>query len=89
VAQKAGQRVSSSGSNKDGALVTGKVLFFCPPFPFYLVAYKEQPVFEYPDSNCGAILGGPGDKRKGVYRGPQSTFSPFYRNGLMEYSIII
>jgi hypothetical protein len=47
------------------------------------VAYKEQPVFEYLDNNYRAILGGPRDKRKAVYRGPQSTFSPFYRKGLI------
>jgi hypothetical protein len=34
-------------------------------------------VFEYLDSNYGTILGGPGDKREAVYRGPQSTFLPF------------
>jgi hypothetical protein len=49
----------------------------------YPVAYKEQPVLEYLDSNYGAILGGPGDKRKAVYRGPQSTFPPFYRKDLI------
>jgi hypothetical protein len=48
------------------------------------VAYKEWPVFEYLDSNYGAILGGLGDKRKAVYWGPQSTFPPFYRKGLIE-----
>jgi hypothetical protein len=47
------------------------------------VAYKEQPVSEYLASNYGAILGGPGDKRKAVYRRPQSTFPPFYRKGLI------
>jgi hypothetical protein len=40
-------------------------------------------VFEYLGSNYGAILDGPGDKRKAVCRGPQSTFSPFYRKGLI------
>jgi hypothetical protein len=50
----------------------------------YPVAYREQPVFEYLDSNYGAILGGPGDKRKTVDEGPQSTFPPFYRKGLIE-----
>jgi hypothetical protein len=50
---------------------------------FFSVAYKEQLVFEYLDSNYGAILGGPGDKRKAVYRGLQSTFPPFYRKGLL------
>jgi hypothetical protein len=49
----------------------------------YLVAYKKQPVFEYLVSNYGAILGGPGDKRKAEYRQPQSTFPPFYRKGLI------
>jgi hypothetical protein len=49
----------------------------------YSVAYKEWPVFEYLDSNYGAILGGLRDKRKAVYRGPQSTFPPFYRKGLI------
>jgi hypothetical protein len=55
------------------------------------VAYKEQPVFDYLDSNYGAILGGFRDKRKAVYRGLQSTFPPFYRKGLIgvEYGIII
>jgi hypothetical protein len=48
------------------------------------VAYKEWPVFEYLDSNYGAILGGSGDKRKTVYRGPQSTFPLFYRKGLIR-----
>jgi hypothetical protein len=47
------------------------------------VAYKEQPVFEYLDSNYGAILGGPRDKRKAVYWGPQSAFPLFYRKGLI------
>jgi hypothetical protein len=47
------------------------------------VVYKEQPVFEYLDSNYGAILCGPRDKRKAVYRGPQSTFPPFYKKGLI------
>jgi hypothetical protein len=54
----------------------------------YLVAYKEQPVFEYLDNNYGAILGGHGDVYKGirVYKGSQSTFPPFYKkrfNGSM------
>jgi hypothetical protein len=49
----------------------------------YSVAYKEQTVFEYLDSNYGAIMGGPRDKRKAVYRGPQSTYPPFYRKGLI------
>jgi hypothetical protein len=49
----------------------------------YFVAYKEWPVSEYLDSNYGAILGGPGDKRKAVYMGPQSTFPPLYRKGLI------
>jgi hypothetical protein len=40
-------------------------------------------VFEYLDSNYGAILGSLGDKRKAVYRGPQSTFPPFYRKALI------
>jgi hypothetical protein len=40
-------------------------------------------VFEYLDSNYGAILGGPGDKGKVVCRGPQSTCPPFYRKGLI------
>jgi hypothetical protein len=47
------------------------------------VAYKEQQGSEYLDSNYGAILGDPGDKRKTVYRRPQSTFPPFYRKGLI------
>jgi hypothetical protein len=47
------------------------------------VAFKECPVFEYLDSNYGAILGGVRDKRKAVYRGPQSTFPPFYRKDLI------
>jgi hypothetical protein len=47
------------------------------------VAYKEWPVSKYIDSNYGAILGGLGDKIKAVYRGPQSTFPPFYRKGLI------
>jgi hypothetical protein len=47
------------------------------------MAYKEWPVFEYLDSNFGAILGGPEDKREAVYRGPQSTFPPFHRKGLI------
>jgi hypothetical protein len=50
----------------------------------YPVAYKKQPVFEYLESNYGAILGCPGDKRKAIYRGPQSTFPHFYRKGLIE-----
>jgi hypothetical protein len=49
----------------------------------YFVAYKEWSVFEYIDSNSGAILGGPRDKRKAVYREPQSTFPPFNRKGLI------
>jgi hypothetical protein len=44
--------------------------FSGPPPPVYPVAYKEQLVFEYLDSNYGAILGGPGEKRKTVSRGP-------------------
>jgi hypothetical protein len=48
----------------------------------YPVAYKEWPVFEYLDSNYVAILGGLRDKRKAIYRGPQSTFPPFYKNDL-------
>jgi hypothetical protein len=47
------------------------------------VAYKEQPVFAYLDSNYRAILGGPGDKRKAVYRRPQAIVSPFSRKGLI------
>jgi hypothetical protein len=47
------------------------------------VAYKEWPVFEYLDSNYGAILGCPRDKRKAVHRGTQSTFPLFYRKGLL------
>jgi hypothetical protein len=47
------------------------------------VAYKKQPVFEYLDSNYGAILDGLGDKRKVVFRGPQSTFPPFYKKVLI------
>jgi hypothetical protein len=47
------------------------------------VAYKEWPVFEYLDSDYGAILGGPGDKGKAVCRGPQFTFPLFYRKGLI------
>jgi hypothetical protein len=47
------------------------------------VVYKKWPVFEYLDSNYGAILGGLRDKRKAVYRGPQSTFPSFYRKGLI------
>jgi hypothetical protein len=39
-------------------------------------------VFEHLDSNYGVILGGPGNKRKAVYSGLQSTFLPFYRKGL-------
>jgi hypothetical protein len=31
------------------------------------MTYKEWPVFDYLDSNYGAILGGLGDKRKAVY----------------------
>jgi hypothetical protein len=53
-----------------------------PPFQNYPVAYKEQTLFEYLDSNYGAILGGHRNKRKAVNRGPQSFFSPFYRKGL-------
>jgi hypothetical protein len=37
---------------------------FIPSFP-----NKEWPTFEYLDSNYAAILGGPRDKRKAVYRG--------------------
>jgi hypothetical protein len=40
-------------------------------------------VFEYLDSNYGAILGSLRDKRKAVYRGPQSIFPPFYRKDLI------
>jgi hypothetical protein len=47
------------------------------------VSYKEWPAFEYLDSNYGDILGGLGDKRKAVYREPQSLFPPFYRKGLI------
>jgi hypothetical protein len=50
---------------------------------FILWLTKKWPVFEYLDSNYGAILGGLGDKRKAVCRGPQSTFFPFYRKGLI------
>jgi hypothetical protein len=49
----------------------------------YPVAYKEGPMFEYLDSNYGAILGGLGDRRKAVYRGPKFTFPPLYRKGLI------
>jgi hypothetical protein len=55
--------------------------FFGPSSHVYPVAYKEWPVFEYLDSNYGAILGNLRDKRKTVYRGPQFTFPPFYRKG--------
>jgi hypothetical protein len=47
------------------------------------VTYKEWPVFEYLDSDYGANLDGLGDKRKVVYRGPQPTFFPFFRKGLI------
>jgi hypothetical protein len=47
------------------------------------VAYKEWLVFEYLDSNYGAILGGLRDKRKAVNREPKSTFPTFYRKGLI------
>jgi hypothetical protein len=47
------------------------------------VAYKEWPVFEYLDCNYEAILGSLRDRRKALYRGPQSTFPPFYRKGLI------
>jgi hypothetical protein len=50
------------------------------------VAYEEWPVFLYLDSNSEAILGGLGDKRQVVHRGPQSTFPPFYRKGLIGVS---
>jgi hypothetical protein len=40
-------------------------------------------VFEYLDSIYGAILGGLIDKRKAIFRGPQSTFFPFYRKSLI------
>jgi hypothetical protein len=37
--------------------------FFGPPSPHvYPVANREQPVFEYLDSNYGNILGGPTEK---------------------------
>jgi hypothetical protein len=62
------------------SLVRGFFVFLAHVYP---VAYKEQPVFEYLHSNYGAILGGPGAKRKAVYRTPQSTFPPFYRKGLI------
>jgi hypothetical protein len=48
------------------------------------VAYKEQPGSEYLDSNYGAILSDPGDKRKAAHKGSQSTFPPFYRKGLIR-----
>jgi hypothetical protein len=41
-------------------------------------------VFEYLDSKYVAIMGGPKDKRKTVYRGCPSTFPPFYRKGLIR-----
>jgi hypothetical protein len=46
------------------------------------VPYKEWPAFEYLDSNYGANPGSLRDKRKVVYRVPQSTLFPFYRKGL-------
>jgi hypothetical protein len=55
----------SRKSSRDGGLVTDKGDKVTLPH-VYPVAYKEQPVFEYLDSNYGAILGGPRDKRKAV-----------------------
>jgi hypothetical protein len=55
---------------KDRGLVIGRGLFWFSFPMFYPVAYKEWPVFEYLDSNYGAILGGLGDKRKVVYSIP-------------------
>jgi hypothetical protein len=54
------------------------------------VAYEEWPVFEYLDSNYGPILGGPGEKRKAVYKELPSTFFPFYRKvliGVWHYNL--
>jgi hypothetical protein len=47
-------------------LVIDKGTFLVFLFHVYPVAYKERLVFEYLDSNCGANLGGLGDKRKFV-----------------------
>jgi hypothetical protein len=47
------------------------------------VAYKEWPVFEYLNSNYGAILGDLRDERRVVYRVPQSIFFSFYRKGII------
>jgi hypothetical protein len=44
-------------------------------------------MFEYVDSNYGVILGGPRDKRKAVYRGPQFTFLPFTEKS--NWSIVL
>jgi hypothetical protein len=67
-----------------GTIGTGTLSFvsgFSVLFPYvYFVAYKEWPTFEYLDSSYEAIQDGPRDKRKAIYGGPQSTFSPFYRN---------
>jgi hypothetical protein len=47
------------------------------------VAYKEWPVFEYLNSNYGAIVSSLGDEGKVVCRVSQSIFFPFYRKGLI------
>jgi hypothetical protein len=54
--------------------------FSGPPLHVYPVAYKEWPAFEYLDSNCGANLGGLGDKRNFV-QGTSVYFYSFYRKG--------
>jgi hypothetical protein len=48
--------------------------FFGPPSHVYPVVYKEWPVSEYLNSNCGANLGGLRNERKFV-KGPQFTLS--------------
>jgi hypothetical protein len=76
--RRQGRGWRSTGSSRDRGLVTGKGLFWSS-FPTFVL----WPVFEYLDNNYGAILGDLGDKRKAVYRRPQSTFPPFYRKGLI------
>jgi hypothetical protein len=56
------QRWGRGWSSGDRGLLTGKELFLVLLPHIYPVTYKEQPVFEYLDSDYGAILHGPGDK---------------------------
>jgi hypothetical protein len=57
-------------------LVIDKGAFLVLLFRVYPVAYKEWPVFEYLDSNCGANLG-VSEMKESLCRESQFTFFPF------------